>query len=99
MFGLLIASGAIYFLLGDLQEALLLLAFATISVGIAIVQESRSENVLKALRDLIQGARPAHVHPQRQRRTVWWLRLGIASSASSPASPSRTVGTSACTSP
>jgi Ca2+-transporting ATPase len=52
MFGLLIASGAIYFLLGDLQEALLLLAFATISVGIAIVQESRSENVLKALRDL-----------------------------------------------
>jgi P-type Ca2+ transporter type 2C len=52
MFGLLIASGAIYFLLGDLQEALLLLAFAMISVGIAIVQESRSENVLKALRDL-----------------------------------------------
>jgi Ca2+-transporting ATPase len=52
MFGLLIASGAIYFFLGDLQEALLLLAFATISVGIAIVQESRSENVLKALRDL-----------------------------------------------
>ena len=52
MFGLLIASGAIYFVLGDLQEALLLLAFATISVGIAIVQESRSENVLKALRDL-----------------------------------------------
>ncbi len=52
MFGLLIASGAIYLVLGDLQEALLLLAFATISVGIAIVQESRSENVLKALRDL-----------------------------------------------
>jgi Ca2+-transporting ATPase len=52
MFGLLIGSGAIYFLLGDLQEALLLLAFATISVAIAVVQESRSENVLKALRDL-----------------------------------------------
>jgi Ca2+-transporting ATPase len=52
MFGLLIGSGAIYFLLGDLEEALLLLIFATISVGIAIVQESRSENVLKALRDL-----------------------------------------------
>jgi Ca2+-transporting ATPase len=52
MFGLLIGSGVIYFLLGDLQEGLLLLGFATISVGIAIVQESRSENVLKALRDL-----------------------------------------------
>jgi Ca2+-transporting ATPase len=52
MFGLLVGSGAIYLALGDLQEALLLLAFATISVGIAIVQESRSENVLKALRNL-----------------------------------------------
>jgi Ca2+-transporting ATPase len=52
MFALLLGSGAIYLILGDLQEALLLLAFATISVGIAIVQESRSENVLKALRDL-----------------------------------------------
>jgi P-type Ca2+ transporter type 2C len=52
MFALLVGSGAIYLVLGDLEEALLLLAFATISVGIAIVQESRSENVLKALRDL-----------------------------------------------
>jgi len=52
MFGLLLASGAIYLLLGDLQEALFLLAFAMISIGIAIVQESRSENVLRALRDL-----------------------------------------------
>jgi Ca2+-transporting ATPase len=52
MFALLVGSGAIYLALGDLEEALLLLAFACISVGIAIVQESRSENVLKALRDL-----------------------------------------------
>jgi len=52
MFGLLIASGAIYLVLGDLREALLLLAFATVSVGIAIVQEGRSENVLKTLRAL-----------------------------------------------
>ncbi len=52
MFGLLLAAGAIYLLLGDLAEALLLLAFASISVAIAIVQENRSERVLEALRDL-----------------------------------------------
>src|SRR5579859_602645 len=52
MFGLLLGAGAVYLLLGDLAEALLLLAFATISVTIAIVQESRSERVLNALRDL-----------------------------------------------
>ncbi|RPH66212.1 MAG: ATPase, partial [Burkholderiales bacterium] len=52
MFGLLLAAGAIYLLLGDLAEALLLMAFASISIGIAIVQESRSERVLEALRDL-----------------------------------------------
>ncbi|SHK22098.1 Ca2+-transporting ATPase [Roseomonas rosea] len=52
MFGLLIGSGVIYLLLGDHTEALILLAFASISVIIAIVQESRSERVLEALRDL-----------------------------------------------
>lgn len=52
MFGLLIGSGIIYLLLGDLTEALMLLVFASISVVIAIVQESRSERVLEALRDL-----------------------------------------------
>ena len=52
MFGLLLAAGAIYLVLGDLAEALLLLAFASISVAIAIVQENRSERVLEALRDL-----------------------------------------------
>ena len=52
MFGMLLAAGAIYFVLGDLAEAMLLLAFASLSVGIAIVQEHRSERVLEALRDL-----------------------------------------------
>ncbi len=52
MFGLLIAAGLVYLALGDLGEALLLLAFASISVTIAIVQEARSERVLEALRDL-----------------------------------------------
>ena len=52
MFALLLGSGAIYLLLGSLEEALLLLFFAGSSVGIAIVQEGRSERVLDALRDL-----------------------------------------------
>ena len=52
MFGLLVGAGVIYLLLGDLTEALLLLAFATISVAITIVQETRSQRVLEALRDL-----------------------------------------------
>ena len=52
MFALLLGSGVIYLLLGSLEEALLLLFFAGSSVGIAIVQEGRSERVLDALRDL-----------------------------------------------
>ena len=52
MFALLIGGGVVYFLLGDRTEALLLLAFACFSVAITIVQESRSERVLDALRNL-----------------------------------------------
>ena len=52
MFALLLGAGAIYFVLGDLTEALVLLAFATISVSITVVQETRSERVLEALRDM-----------------------------------------------
>ncbi|MBR0832620.1 cation-translocating P-type ATPase [Bradyrhizobium manausense] len=49
---LLLAGGLIYFVLGDLGEALLLLAFATISIVITIVQEARTERVLDSLRNL-----------------------------------------------
>ena len=52
MFALLIGGGVVYLLLGDRIEALLLLLFASLSVTITIVQESRSENVLAALRNL-----------------------------------------------
>lgn len=52
MFALLLGSGVIYLLLGDRVEALLLLLFASLSVAIAVVQETRSEKVLEALRDL-----------------------------------------------
>jgi len=52
MFALLIAGGMVYLLLGDRMEAILLLVFASLSVLITIVQESRSEKVLEALRNL-----------------------------------------------
>ncbi len=52
MLALLIAGGAVYLLLGNREEALVLLAFACLSVGITAVQEARTERVLEALRDL-----------------------------------------------
>ncbi|RWL78773.1 MAG: cation-translocating P-type ATPase [Mesorhizobium sp.] len=52
MLALLLGGGAVYLLLGDLQEALILLCFATLSIAITIIQEARTERVLEALRDL-----------------------------------------------
>jgi Ca2+-transporting ATPase len=52
MLALLAGGGAIYLALGDLQEALILLAFAMVSIVITVVQEARTERVLEALRDL-----------------------------------------------
>lgn len=52
MLALLVAGGVVYLLLGSLQEGLVLLAFACLSVGITVVQEARTERVLEALRDL-----------------------------------------------
>lgn len=52
MFAMLMAAGVIYFIIGDWHEAAFLSAFAILSVTITIVQELRSETVLKALRNL-----------------------------------------------
>src|SRR6516164_7770018 len=52
MFALLLGGGAIYLLLGDIKEALILLAFALLSIVITVVQETRTEHVLEALRNL-----------------------------------------------
>ena len=52
MLALLLGGGVVYLLLGDLKEAVILLAFATMSVLITVVQETRTERVLEALRDL-----------------------------------------------
>ncbi|MCA3261327.1 MAG: cation-translocating P-type ATPase [Telmatospirillum sp.] len=52
MLALLIGGGAVYLVLGDVAEAILLLVFACMSVIITVVQEARTERVLEALRDL-----------------------------------------------
>jgi P-type Ca2+ transporter type 2C len=52
MFLLLVACGAIYLMVGDLQEALMLLAFVFFVMGITLYQESKTERALEALRDL-----------------------------------------------
>lgn len=52
MLALMLAGGVAYLLLGDLTEALILLAFASFSVAVMVIQESRTEHVLESLRDL-----------------------------------------------
>ena len=52
MFILLLAAGGIYLLMGDVHDALVLLAFVAIIIGVTIAQEQRTERALEALRDL-----------------------------------------------
>ena len=52
MFMLLLAAGGIYLLMGDVHDALVLLAFVVIIIGVTIAQEQRTERALEALRDL-----------------------------------------------
>jgi Ca2+-transporting ATPase len=52
MFGLLLAAAAVYLLIGDLGEGLLLAGFAVATVGLVIAQERRSQRALDALREL-----------------------------------------------
>jgi len=52
MFALLLGGGAVYLLLGEPIDAIVLALFATLSVSINIIQETRSERVLESLRSL-----------------------------------------------
>jgi len=52
MFVLLVAAAGLYFLMGELGDALVLLASVLIVIAITIVQERRTERALDALRDL-----------------------------------------------
>lgn len=52
MFILLIACGLLYLLLGDRDEALMLLGFVVVVIAITLYQENKTEKALDALRDL-----------------------------------------------
>jgi len=52
MFIMLIVAGSLYLLLGDRSEAVMLLGFVFVVMGITIVQSRRTERALDALRDL-----------------------------------------------
>jgi Ca2+-transporting ATPase len=67
MFLLLVAAGAIYFVLGDVGEAAMLASFVLVVLGITIYQERRTERVLEALRDL-SSPRALVVRDGAQRR-------------------------------
>ena len=77
MFALLLGAGAIYLLLGDLTgSADPARCSPCFSVGITVVQETRTERVLESLRDLTSpralvirdGDAAAHRRPRRGAR-------------------------------
>lgn len=52
MFMLLVACGVIYLLLGDRQEALMLLGFVLVVMSISFIQQRKTERALEALKSL-----------------------------------------------
>ena len=49
---LLLSTGVVYLLIGDLREAIAILASIFLVIGISVVQKQRTERTLEALRDL-----------------------------------------------
>src|SRR5688572_30913602 len=49
---LLVAATALYLVVGDVHEALVLAASIVVVIGITVVQERKAERALEALRDL-----------------------------------------------
>src|SRR6188474_3394696 len=52
MFGLLLATGLIYLVLGSHEEAIALLMAILVVIGITLYEETKTERTLQALRDL-----------------------------------------------
>ncbi|MCX6659594.1 MAG: cation-translocating P-type ATPase [Candidatus Bathyarchaeota archaeon] len=68
MFLLLVASGSIYFILGDFQEGIMLMSFVAVIIGITIYQQQKAENALRALRNL--SSPRAHVIRDGERKRI-----------------------------
>ncbi|HEX8969365.1 MAG TPA: HAD-IC family P-type ATPase, partial [Chloroflexota bacterium] len=64
---LLVVAGAVYLVIGDREEALLLLGSISLIVGIELYQERKTEHALEALRDL-SSPRALVVRDGEQRR-------------------------------
>ena len=67
MFLMLIACGVLYLILGDREEALMLLGFVGVIIGITLYQEQKTERALEALRDL-SSPRALVIRDGRQQR-------------------------------
>lgn len=52
MFLLLVGCGAIYFLIGERADAMMLMGFVVVVISITFFQERKTERTLEALRDL-----------------------------------------------
>jgi Ca2+-transporting ATPase len=52
MFLLLLAAGALYLVLGDVQEGVILFGFVLAMIGLTLYQEGKTERAIEALRDL-----------------------------------------------
>lgn len=52
MLVLLLSTGVVYLLIGDLREAVAILASIFLVIGISVFQKQRTERTLEALRDL-----------------------------------------------
>ena len=69
IFLLLVGGGVIYWFLGDLQEAIILLGFVFFLMGISLYQEGKTEHAIAALRDLSSPRALVIRDGQRQRIT------------------------------
>lgn len=69
IFLLLVGGGIIYWILGDLQEALILLGFVFFIMGISLYQEGKTEHAMEALRNLSSPRALVIRDGQRQRIT------------------------------
>ena len=67
MFLMLIACGLLYLFLGDQEEALMLMGFVLVIIGITFYQEQKTERALDALRDL-SSPRALVIRDGRQQR-------------------------------
>ncbi len=64
---MLVACGAIYLLIGSREEALMLLGFVFVVMGITLYQQRKTEHALEALRDL-SSPRALVIRGGRERR-------------------------------